>query len=235
MPHNRYYIDAPLLPSQLATLEDKEAHHILSVMRKKTSEPLELVNGQNQLAVGKIERIDKKRVEVRIESVEDLPPKTRPMILCQAFTRMPSLEWIIEKATELGVHAFWLFPGQQSEKKEINAHQIERLRAIVIGAMKQCGRLDLPPLILKPSLLKWDSLPCDPTYFGDVSPLSPRLSESLIPKKNVAVVIGPESGFSENEISCLQNLGAQGVSLHPLVLRAETAPLVALSLLSQQN
>jgi 16S rRNA (uracil1498-N3)-methyltransferase len=156
------------------------------------------------------------------------------LILCQGIPRFNRLETILEKGTELGVTEFWLFSGVLSEKEEFSPNQHKRMEQILISAIKQCGRLDLPSIVLKPPLLDWPPL-SGTLFFGDTAPDAPwiwKLPPPLAGKDPVYLFIGPESGFHPRESAHLQEkLGATGVKLHDNILRTETASLTGLSLL----
>lgn len=226
MPINRYFIDLPLTKEEAVFLEGDEAYHLISVTRIKVGEIVELVNGKNQLAHAEVIEIKKKEALLKIQKVETTSPPQHQFILAQAIPRLNRLDTILEKGTELGMSAIWLFPGQRSEKKEINE---ERSKKIIINAMKQCGRLDLPPIVLKPPLEKWQKQEIvNKPYFGDLSANAP--SFSTVKENQIIFFIGPESGFAENEIEILKGFQAKGVKLHPNILRTDTASLVALSI-----
>lgn len=233
MPHNRYYLDAPLNENETVTLADEEFHHLSRVLRARVGDAVEIVNGHGQLAHAHLVELAKKEARLEIKALEEANPKP-PLILAQALTRMNHLEWIIEKGTELGATSFWLFPGILSEKDELSPTQSLRLKHLAISAMKQCGRLDLPSIELKPPLLKWQPLQ-GTLLFGD--PRAPFLWESDLTRplpSPTIFLIGPESGFEEQEVDFMQNvLKAKGVRLHSNILRAETASLTALSLIQQ--
>jgi 16S rRNA (uracil1498-N3)-methyltransferase len=221
MPADRFFIAAPLKNN--LSLEGEEFHHLSKVMRVHIGETIEIVNGQGELAEAELISLDKKSCELKILSHQTAPPPQQSLILAQALTR--SLDWIIEKGTELGTTEFWLFPGDRSEKKELSTAQLHRLETIVINALKQCGRLYLPKIVLKPPLQEWD-LPSGSLFFGDVSPEAPLLKGPFA--KTVVFFIGPEKGFSPSETDfLLQN--AHPISLHENILRAETAAIAALS------
>jgi len=228
MPHDRFFINLPLTANDEVLLEDEEAHH-LRVMRKQPLDKIELINGQNMLAAATISKIEKKRIVLLIDSVFTASPPY-PIILAQAIPRLNRLDTIIEKGTELGVTTFWLFPGEKSEKKELKENDLLRLHRITISAIKQCGRLDLPELLTKPSLSHIGELPF-PAYFGDTERGAPPFFQLWKKGESVLFFIGPEGGFSEKESLVLKNLNVKGVRLHPNVLRTDTAPLVALSLI----
>jgi 16S rRNA (uracil1498-N3)-methyltransferase len=237
MPHNRYFLDEPLQENSIVTLTDAEYHHLSRVLRARIGDRVEIVNGRGQLAKADLIELKKQKATLHlVHLIEEGDHQKVPCILAQALTQMNSLEWIIEKGTELGVAAFWLFPGIGSEKKELSQKQLERLNHLSIAAMKQCGRLNLPKIEFKPPLLKWPSLP-GTLLFGDTRDHTPYLwdlpfSSSFSPP--VVLLIGPESGLHSKESDFLQNsLKAEGIRLHPNILRAETASLTALSLIQQ--
>lgn len=229
MPAERYFIDKLLQEGGKLLIEDEEFHHF-RVMRAQEGDSLELVNGQGALAVASVIQIEKKRAYLQIERVKSFDIPDNRLVLALAIPRINRLDFIVEKGTELGLTDLWLFPGQRSERKELTEHQLERLRSIAIAAMKQCGRLFLPKICLKPPLTKWEPLPFT-AFFGDVDPAAPALNTQKIPNKTI-VFIGPESGFENTEIETLRKMGVQGVKLHSNILRVDTAALVALTLLS---
>ena len=232
MPHDRFYIDASLLPGEKITLKGSEFRH-LCVLRKQITNQVELVNGHRVLAQATLVSLEKKEAILHIDAVleknqEDSPP----IILAQALCEMNHLEWIIEKATELQVSAIWLFPALLSKKSTLSENQLKRLENLAIAAMKQCGRWELPPIILKPPLDKWD-LHSTKIFYADPSPSAVFLWQlpRITTKEPLVFFIGPESGFSPIEIAHLKNvLNAQAICLHPNILRAETAAVATLAL-----
>jgi 16S rRNA (uracil1498-N3)-methyltransferase len=232
MPHERFFTDQPL--DDRVTLEETEFHHLCRVMRAREGDEIELVNGKNALAEAKITTIGKRHVELEITRVIHGPPPKRPVILAQGIPRLNRLEMILEKGTELGVTEFWLFPGMLSEKETFSPNQHKRMEQILIAAMKQCGRLDLPVISLKSPLVQWKECP-GTLFFGDTSAKAPWLWQHSTPLPEhspVVLFIGPESGFDQREVSHVQGtLGAHGVKLHSNILRTDTAAITGLSLL----
>lgn len=236
MPAERYYIKNELQAGHQVYLETEEFHHLANVMRAEVDDEIELVNGQGSLAVAKIQRMEKKRALLSIEEAFKEAKQSEELILAQAIPRIHRLDNILEKGTELGMTQLWLFPGELSERKELKEHQVERFKAITIAAMKQCGRLYLPEIVLKPKLSKWENLPWK-AFFGDIDPHAKPLSQIWNVESSdsgIMFFVGPEGGFSIDEESILQRLGARGVKLHKNILRTDTAALVCLSLISQK-
>ncbi len=231
MPVDRFFIPLPLQSDQSVSLENSEFHHLVHVMRFEVGSQVELVNGKGALALALIKKIEKKQAHLLIESVTQEPKPLREVILAQALPRINRLDFIIEKGTELGATQFWLFPGYHSERKFLTEHQLERLQNLAIAAMKQCGRLYLPLIEMKPPLEQWkkNNLSC---YFGDLRKGAEPFIKVFKGTEKALFFIGPETGFSEKEIDHLLRLGAMGVKLHPNILRTDTAALVALSLMN---
>lgn len=230
MPHNRFFSDAPFESQPEILLEETEWHHLAHVFRTKEGEHVELVNGRGQLAQATVLELRKKSALLKIDTFETKPLPS-PLILALAMPRKNHLEWIIEKGTELGATAFWLFPGMWSEKEGLSPSQEQRLHSLCIAAMKQCGRLDLPKIEKHPPLLDWKK-GTGTLLFGDTEPSAPYLWTLPPLSLPITLLIGPERGLSPQEVEHLKTvLKAQGTRLHPHILRAETAPLVALSLI----
>ena len=237
MPAERYFVEDAFRVGETCELKGSEFHHLAHVMRTRKGEEVELVNGRGALAQAVVHQLGKDRAALTIQNVlqEEYVPACR-IILAQAMPKPNRLDFILEKGTELGVDCFWLFPGNLSAKKEFFPHQLERARHLTIAAMKQCGRLILPAIELKPALEEWPVLDHLLPYFGDVSPDAPLFEETSDAIRSAGIPIlfftGPESGFNMQETDVLRNLGAKGVKLHSNILRTDTASLVALSLIS---
>ncbi len=226
---DRFFLDTPLAAEQDALLDDAEFRH-LKVMRISVGEEIELVNGEGILATARVVAIEKQKAHLHILSCTTKPRPT-PLSLAIALIRPNRLEWVIEKATELGVHSLILYRADQSEKEGLSPNQQERLRHLTISALKQSGSLYLPRIELLPSLdiaLQKNGR----ILFGDTAPDAPWLSTlNCKPTEPIFFFTGPEKGFSEREHQLLLEKGT-GVKLNANILRAETAPIAALSILS---
>lgn len=225
MPADRFFLSAPLDVSSVS-LMGSELHHLQAVMRARIGDSVEVVNGSGDLALCKVAALGKEEAILHVLSYRHENPGPE-IVLVQALTRPSNLDWIVEKGTELGASAFWLFPGENSEKKELSDNQKERLKNIALSAVKQSGRLYLPKIELKPKLSQWQPL-SGSLLFGDLAPEAKKIAPPLaLP---LYFFVGPEKGFSAEEASFLrENLSAQGVKLHGNTLRAETAAIAALS------
>lgn len=229
MPADRFFSPQQFVIGQDLDLPDSEARHLISVMRGKLGDTAELVNGKGQLATAVVVECGKKNVRLRVQDLYEEPKDDVEIIIAQALPRSSRLDTIVEKGCELGMTQLWLFPGERSERKALSPQQEKRLLSVSVAAMKQCGRLYLPHFEILPPIRKWQRLE-QAAYFGDLSPDAPTL-QSLWRNESSIVFIGPEAGFSDGEEELLRQLGARGIKLHQNILRTDTAPLVALSLI----
>lgn len=228
MPAERYFIPCDLLENQTVRIEGQEYHHLRHVMRTEVGDSIELVNGKSFLAEGRVQSIGKNHGEILVLNVKQDTSSKPLLILAQAIPRMNRLEYILEKGTELGVREFWLFPSQLSEKSTFSPNQQNRLQQMTVSAMKQCGRLDLPPIKYLPPLKEWPQESILTSFFGDTREKTPYLTknEQIEP---FLLFIGPESGFHPSEVSLLETkFHAKGIKLHENILRVDTAAIIGI-------
>ncbi|MBS0654512.1 MAG: 16S rRNA (uracil(1498)-N(3))-methyltransferase [Verrucomicrobia bacterium] len=230
MPNNRYFSPESFAGNQEVTLIDQEFHHLKNVCRAKLGDEIELINGKGELAVATVCHFSKMSATANIISIETQEPLPFTITLALAFLRPSHLEYAIEKATEVGVTSFWLFPGDKSEKRDITDTYLKRLQLIIQGATKQCGRLFLPELVIKKELRSCISQEHQ-LLFGDLCKEATSLVNIEKLSSNVCLVVGPESGFSENERKLLYSMKGTPISLHPYTFRAETAAVAGTLLL----
>lgn len=230
MPHNRFYLNMSLVPNTVVHLKDLEFHHLTHVLRQKEKDHVELVNGKGALAQAEILSFSKKQVELKILSSVAHPPSSVVFTLGIPIMRNSKLEWIVEKGTELGAHRFLIYPADESEKETVSSHQTTRLVATAISAMKQSGILYLPEILL---LTRFEDLfdQKDPIFFGSFDQPFQKFPSPLA---SLIFVTGPEKGFSSKERLMLQKKGSP-ISLNSAILRAETAPIAAMSILGYQH
>ncbi|MBI3508317.1 MAG: 16S rRNA (uracil(1498)-N(3))-methyltransferase [Chlamydiia bacterium] len=227
MPVDRFYLNASLQGT--VTITDTEHHHI-HVLRLAIDETVELINGQGDLAQARIVEQTKSKTVLHILTTEHQPPPYPKLGVAIPLMRPSKLEWVLEKGTELGADVFYLYTAEHSEKESLSEHQRERLCAIAVAAMKQSGRLYLPHIEILPNLEA--VFRCEAAlYFGDVHPQSPWLQLQAEKSPFHLFITGPEKGFSEKEHALLTER-AKGRRLSHNILRAETAPIAALALLS---
>jgi 16S rRNA (uracil1498-N3)-methyltransferase len=234
MPECRFFIDSPLIKDQEVFLHDEEMRHLI-VMRPEIHDTIEIINGKGALAQARITQFNKREITAEITSLHHEPEDSIKLIIAQGMPKLPRLDIILEKGTELGMTELWLFPADRSEKVGLSANQHERIRKILIASMKQCGRLYIPKVQVIDPIASWKDLSY-PLFYGAFGENTPSFASALKqtpPKDGILFVVGPESGLSAKEEKQLNKLNAQGVSLHKNILRTDTAPLAALTLMSQ--
>ncbi|HTB14655.1 MAG TPA: RsmE family RNA methyltransferase [Bryobacteraceae bacterium] len=231
----RFFVDE--VRSGRAEISGDDARHLTRVLRVEAGQRYEISDNRN-VYLAEIETARKEHVAFRtIEKLAPPAPMVR-LVLCAALIKFDHFEWMIEKATELGVAEIVPVETIRSERGlERAAHKrVERWRRIALEASQQARRAFLPE-VAEPEPLR-DTLHREATYrFAldenpAVRPLKGALPAARDPQDTVALLIGPEGGWTEQERS--EFIAAQWapVSLGPLVLRAETAALAALAIVN---
>lgn len=228
------------IEGKLAFLAETEAQHLGKVMRKKIGDLIHLIDGQGGHYTGEIISLDKRSASVRITDSHQEPEPTARLHLAVAPTKNNSrLEWLLEKATEVGVSDFWPFVSFHSERKNI---KMDRLEKIVLAATKQSLKACLPkihPLQNFPDLLNHlaENFPEKvDKYIAYIDPeVNSHLQDNYSAGQDVVILIGPEGGFSPEEVELARQKGFQPVSLGSSRLRTETAGLVATTIVQLKN
>ncbi len=232
-PRTRLYSEQPLMGGASISLDEKRSHYLANVLRQKTGDKIAIFNGIDGEWLAEISSLSKKSVTLSVQKQLRAQKTSSDLWLVCAPLKSGKSEWVLEKATELGISAFVPVKTNFTIVDKTNA---ERLTVIAIEASEQCERLDVPiikPIITLEKLL--GSWPKDRLLiYGDESGASKSAKELLpeIPHTSYAVLIGPEGGFSTTELALLRELPyAVGMCLGPRVLRADTAAIAALTLM----
>ncbi len=209
-------------------LTPEQSRYLNTVLRLREGDALEIFDGLGARYPAQLESAEMVRVGDRL--VDEV--RALDVVLAQALAKGEKMDLIVQKATELGVSRIAPFIAERSVVKlsaERGASRIERFRRIAQEAARQCGRADVP-FIDEPqplSALLEESRLCLVLH-----PLTPlRLSAAARGVSRLLLAVGPEGGFSPAELELAQRAGALTVGLGPLVLRTETAGLVALAVL----
>ena len=226
----RFYCPIPLSTGNVVDLPVKVAHH-LHVLRLRENEDITLFNGEGGEFTATISHLDKKQATVTITGFSDReaePP--HPITLAQALPESSKMDWILEKATELGATHIQPLAAQRCVVK-LNAERAEKKHghweAILVSASEQSGRNRIPTLAPTTNFKEWIAQKSDQPRIL----LSPRATQSLAqwakdnPPQAVTVMIGPEGGFSPEEEQLAIDQGAIALSMGPRILRTETAGL----------
>jgi 16S rRNA (uracil1498-N3)-methyltransferase len=227
----RFFVDAPLAPGAEVALGESRAHQLRSVLRLDQGATLALFNGRDGEWRGRLVRLTKREATVAVEA--RLRPQTPEPDLWLLFAPIkgPRLDWIVEKATELGAAEIRPVLTRRTVVSRLN---LDRLAAHALEAAEQCERLSVPPVRaprpLDDALGDWSA---DRHLYvaaerRDATPMARAIRADGRP---AAILVGPEGGFEPGELDRLAQLGfATLVGLGPRILRAETAAAAALAL-----
>jgi len=214
-------------------LPPEEAHHLRSVLRLKAGERIGLINGRGEAWEAKILEVEKNRVLVIPEDLHHKEPSPEfHLELLLPLLKGGRTEFLVEKATELGVTEIIPFFSRYTVVKpgqKIKA----RLQRRALQALKQSGRLWLPEIRAPQELVEsLAGVKASYRYFAwekGGRPVAETFSALSPFPKGLALAVGPEGGFSEEEIELFEKFGFEPLDLGPYILRAETAVLFLLS------
>jgi 16S rRNA (uracil1498-N3)-methyltransferase len=237
----RVYIDAALIPGSFVELPPETASHLARVLRARSGDELILFNGDGREFNGAIETVRGSRVSA---SVGDGRPVDREsplaITLVQCVPRGDRMDFIVQKATELGVARIVPVLSQRSvvrlDKSQAESKAVH-WRAVAVSACEQCGRNRLPTIEAAQPLLNYlgessrgtgPRLVLEPESAPQMGALAPGPGGTADAAMTSAeIAIGPEGGFASEELEAFRVAGFSQVGLGPRILRAETAAIAA--------
>ena len=236
MRNPRLFTDQPLTPGNQLALKRNLAQHLGRVLRARAGDTIALFNGDGQEFAATVLAVSKR--EVSVEIGEAATPQTESPVyttLGLCLSKGDRFDWAIQKATELGVGAIaplyservdFSIPQDRMEKR------IAHWQQIAISACEQCGRVKVPLITPPQSLAVWvENVSAEQKWVlhcaanTDASAMTPGTP------RDAALLIGPEGGLTDQEFAAASAEGFQLLQLGPRVLRTETAPAAALSVL----
>ena len=210
------------------TVTGDEFHHSIRVVRARVGEEVELFDGAGHAARGVVTSIERDRAVIAVG--EPLPSRESPLPLhlAMALIQLEKFELVLQKATELGVRTIIpLVTGRIELRPERYSGKSERWNRIVFEAVKQCGRAVLPLLEPPATFAEVIARPGTKILFDADAPHS-----EMERPAEVTILIGPEGGWTDEELRAARDGGVLLQPLGPRRLRAETAAIVALSVLT---
>ncbi|OYX38456.1 MULTISPECIES: 16S rRNA (uracil(1498)-N(3))-methyltransferase [unclassified Sphingomonas] len=225
----RLFTDQPIVHGAIR-IDGPQAHYLIAVMRLKLGDPVKLFDGASGEWLATAASIGKR--DLTLEVSEQLRPREAvpDLWLCAAPLKKGRIDWLMEKACELGVDRVVPVVTRRTVVDRLN---LDRLRAHMIEAAEQCGRTAVPtldePVKLAVLLRDW---PSDRAlFFADENGGLPAFEAMRAKPAPAAILIGPEGGFDDDERAAIRALPyAIGISLGPRILRADTAAAAAISL-----
>lgn len=233
----RFYLPLTAWKPQ-AQLEEEESRHCVQVLRYSVGDAITVFDGCGRSAKAIIQQVRKNEVSIELGETSEQAPPLPSIVLAQAVPKGKTMEWIIEKAVELGVsrivplvtrHTVVKYDAQEAPKKA------EKWQKVALEACKQCGQNWLPVV----------ETPTDGRAFLSQERSGAKIIASLAPgarplrdviedfaqPEQVTIMIGPEGDFSPEETQLALQAGYQPATLGDLVLRSETAALFTLAAL----
>ena len=217
---------------ETSRLEGDEARHLARVRRIPVGALVEVFDGKGGSAVAEVTELGRDRVDLLVRTALDPSPNSLVgLTLVVAIPKRDRFDWLVEKATELGVERIVPILTERSTV-DPRTSKLDRLRRAVVESCKQCRRnmlmaIDEPlswnrylELAMDSPTKRWVAHPG-----GDVS----WVGEPVHPRESILVAIGPEGGFSDRELNLAHDTGWRSIHLTPTILRIETAALAVAS------
>jgi len=236
--HENFYVLPEDVAGESLILRGEEYHHAAKVVRKKVGSRFAAVDGYGNWYECEVESMDRQSLRARIlRSQQQVGEPKIHLILAQSVLKGNRFDWVVEKGTEIGASAF--LPLLCERSIVVRENKVQRWRRIALAAMKQCGRSVCPSIsepkpfsealhIPEVGDLRWiahEDAASDLPHLNEIS------SESLRDKRKAVLIIGPEGGFTDQEISDALSQGFRAIHLGPRRLRSETAGIVAATLI----
>ncbi|MGK7294679.1 MAG: 16S rRNA (uracil(1498)-N(3))-methyltransferase [Candidatus Wenzhouxiangella sp. M2_3B_020] len=225
------HLAAPLEPGTELALDERAAHHVVRVLRRRTGDRVVVFDGRGVEAEAEIVAAHRRHgCQVRV--IEAAPVSRESPLrveLVQAMAKGEKPDWVVQKATELGVAAIRpVITARGDVRPDDDRRRLARWREIAVNACEQCGRTVLPevhPVVELPDLEVDASERVMLVPGADIP-----LGEFELRDCRLAIAVGPEGGFDDADLELLARGDFAAVGLGPRVLRTETAGLAALAI-----
>tara|TARA_B100000575_G_scaffold294535_1_gene311230 strand:- start:926 stop:1615 length:690 start_codon:yes stop_codon:yes gene_type:complete len=217
------------LNDQLISINEIDSRHITKSLRKNVGDLINITNGKGVLC--EVQILDKgKNIKAKVvKKVIQKPEKFSIHIAISPLKNTSRFEWFVEKATELGISQITPLVSKYSEKKKIN---IERLEKIMISSIKQSNQLFIPKINPAISFSTFILKNNEEKFMANLK-TSNKFKRELFTTNSTCILIGPEGGFSDNEINIIRKNNIKEISFGKNRLRSETAAIHAVSLLKE--
>lgn len=235
----RFYCDQ-LTNGEIA-LDTTEAHHLIHVLRLKTGESVELIDGKGRLATGTISHHTRRAATINAKLIETAERRScGRIIIATSISKGKRLDWLINQCTQLGADHIACVAFDRTIKQATGASALDKYRKLTITAAKQSNRLFLPE-ITGPAPLKETIETLEQTYpnaqilYGGFSDNAITIDKAIQKDKDIIAFIGPEGGMTDEEYQLLCDHNACQVRLGENVLRIETAAIAFTAILAQHR
>ena len=216
-------------------LSKSESHHCIIVKRKKIKDKVKVVDGNGYLYISSIINANKNSVILKIEEKKkSLSPANNFHLVISPTKSHDRIDWMVEKATEIGVEEITFLLCSRTERKKIN---FDRIKRISISALKQCGQAYLPKINdIKDFKSVIESIEANQKYIAHLEEDDKvYLSKTYKSGETSVILIGPEGDFTKDEINIAKTNHFIPVTLGKNTLRTETAGVYVSSLVNILN
>jgi 16S rRNA (uracil1498-N3)-methyltransferase len=236
----RLFVPGELQAGATIDLPADTAAHIVKVLRARSGDAIILFNGGGAEYLGAIDSVRGSRVSVLLQEVRGIDRESPLAVtLVQAIPRGDRMDFVVQKATELGVARIVPVLSQRSVvrlNEKQHASKLEHWRGVAVSACEQCGRNRLPVIEAPRELLDHLGAPAAAgTTRWVLDPECAPLPQLAVPQGAVELTVGPEGGFAPEELDAMRVAGLSGLRLGPRILRTETAALAALAWLQTRH
>jgi 16S rRNA (uracil1498-N3)-methyltransferase len=234
----RIHVAAPLHPGLVLQLPEQAGEHLARVLRLEAGHPLILFNGDGSEYDARLATLAKRAVTAEVSGQRTVSRESPlRLTLAQGVARGEKMDWILQKATELGVARIVPVITERTEVRLDEDRAGKRLAhwtQVIAAACEQCGRNELPEVLAPQKLMHWCASlgQAESTARFALMPeadLGPREAGPL--DQGALLLVGPEGGLSDHDIAIARNAGFRGLRLGPRILRTETAGLAAIAAL----
>ncbi|TDH38457.1 16S rRNA (uracil(1498)-N(3))-methyltransferase [Pseudohoeflea suaedae] len=227
----RLFVDAPISAGLAIAAEKEQSHYLLTVLRMEPGAELLLFNGRDGEWRARLESPAKKKAVLVPLELERAQPPAPDLVFCFAPIKAGRLDWMVEKAVEMGAGVIQPVMTQFTQNTRLNP---DKMQAWILEAAEQCGVLAIPELAnatkLDDLLERWDLsrhlVFCDEDSATD----NPAAILATLKGERLGLLVGPEGGFSDDERETLRAKPfVTAIPLGPRILRADTAAVAALT------
>lgn len=235
MPH--FYVDPKDIRDKIFTIENEQFHYLSNVRRFSVGDEMNIFDGLGNSYKARIDVVDKKSIKGTIISSKTLVLPNKKVSLYTAIPKGERFDWLIEKASEIGISKIVPIIYMRSVVKDLSDNKIERYKKISISASSQSWRADIMPIegpkkfseIINTVTNQKDTLNILPYESEENNKIYQVINDNK-DIKNINIFIGPEGGFGNSEIDLAIKNNFKIVTLGKNILRVETAGLVASSI-----
>ena len=231
MPAPRFWIDDELTVGREVSLPQRVVHHALNVLRLRNGAPITLFNGRGGEVAARLDATARTAHVERFDAAERESPLA--ITLVQAWLVNIKLDWVAEKIVELGATRLVIVPSARSVAKlsgERLRSRVEHLREVATSACCQSGRTRIPSINAAGSLEQGLAMAAEG---ASAILLVPEATQSLLAAagkaQRIAIAVGPEGGFDDEEVSLAARIGYRPAHIGPRILRTETAGMAAIA------